>query len=298
MLTSRAIFPAVASPDGRIFALAGVFRSGAVATNRCEVYQPSTNSWQSIASVGPLWGAAAVSLTSGHILLIGGFSGGPLASVFEYSPETDTWSTAPSMPTRLYNLAATRGVDGRVYVFGGNTISTETTSALVYDPALRRWGTIRSLPRARGNLPAAITAPDGRIHIIGGSIVSPSRETTPVAEVDIYIPSSDSYVDGPTLPPVRPYSGIALGIDGRVYLVGGSVGSAETTSVYSYSLANSTITPVTPLPFPLQYHTLVGTPDGFIVALGGRSTGRTGSDGGPYLNNTLTYSIAGNRWTQ
>lgn len=300
MLTPRRAFPAVATSDGSIFAISGVYRNQSMVTSACEVYQPLTNIWRSIATTPALtlWGAPAVSLANGHVLVIGGFRNGPLATVFEYAPELNTWSMAPSMPMALYHAAATRGADGRVYVFGGNA-SRETTAAFVFNPAQQRWDTLRSLPRPRGNSPAAIATPDGRIHIVGGSVFSPAREYLPVTQVDIYVPGSDSYVEGPVLPAMRPFAGIALGTDERVYVAGGMVGSEEATSdVFAYSLVSGSVTSLASLPFRLREHTLVGMPNGLIVALGGRSPERVGPDGGVQLNTVLTYSAAEDRWTQ
>jgi N-acetylneuraminic acid mutarotase len=65
----------------------------------------------------------STSVLNGKVYAIGGFSKGVsgypgLTTVDVYDPTTDTWTTAPDMPTGRWG-AYTGVVDGKIYVFGG-----------------------------------------------------------------------------------------------------------------------------------------------------------------------------------
>src|ERR1700736_235817 len=103
MPTSRTGLAAATGSDGRIYALGGqTCHGGAVST--VEAYTPATNSWATVASMPtPRSDLAAATGPDGRIYAIGG-SADPnlcasgLNTVEVYTPTTNTWATAASMP--------------------------------------------------------------------------------------------------------------------------------------------------------------------------------------------------------
>jgi hypothetical protein len=82
------------------------------------------------------------------------------------------WTSAASMETARKHHSATRLLDGRVLVVGGqgDTTSTNTaylTSAELYDPALDKWSPAGTLSVGRHTQPAVLLG-DGRVLIAGG----------------------------------------------------------------------------------------------------------------------------------
>jgi hypothetical protein len=76
---------------------------------------------------------------------------------------------------------------------------------------------------------AAVTAPDGRIYLIGGTVGG-----SEVADVWAFTPSTGNYVKVASLAAPRANLGAALGADGSLYAVGGSAGANALRDVEAY----------------------------------------------------------------
>ena len=98
---------------------------------------------------------------------IGGDDGSDiLASVEEYDPETDTWSTVSSLSTARERLAAAEA-NGLVYAIGGRDSDLDTLASVEeYDPETDTWSTVASLSTGRER-PVAAEA-GGLVYAIGG----------------------------------------------------------------------------------------------------------------------------------
>jgi N-acetylneuraminic acid mutarotase len=121
--------------DGKIYLIGGY--GGA---QRVDEYDPSTDTWMEKSEMPTKRIGLSTSVLDGKIYAIGGFLKGlashpGVTTVEVYNAATDTWTTAPDMPTGRYG-AYTVVVDGKIYVFGG--ISGWPASAYgiveVYDP--------------------------------------------------------------------------------------------------------------------------------------------------------------------
>ena len=90
---------------------------------RVDEYDPVTDTWTQKSDM-PTWRhGLSTSAMDGKIYAIGGYyPGGPdypgVATVEVYDPATDTWTTAPDMPTGRFG-PRTSVVDGKIYVIGG-----------------------------------------------------------------------------------------------------------------------------------------------------------------------------------
>jgi N-acetylneuraminic acid mutarotase len=104
--------------DGKIYVFGGYGGS-----SRVDEYDPVTDTWTK-KSYMPAWRhALSTSTLDGKIYAIGGYvpgvSGYPgVATVEVYNPATDTWTTAPDMPTGRIGPRSSV-VDGKIYVIGG-----------------------------------------------------------------------------------------------------------------------------------------------------------------------------------
>ena len=186
---------ATAGPDGRLYVFGGGDTQYDSIT--AERFEPYYGDWQYFGDweyIAPppnplernkplrLHQAAAVTGSDGRIYLLGGEAydeatrkGTVLNSVEIYSPTTNTWSFAPSMPIPRRAFAAVAGRDGRIYVIGGTSRSTydasdypHLSSVNAYCPRTRRWSAVASLPIPSAPL-AAVMAPDGRMYAIDGN---------------------------------------------------------------------------------------------------------------------------------
>ena len=168
---------------------------------------------------------AAASAADGRIFTFGGLTPEPWTggaeAVFAYSPSRGTWDRHADLPTPRSHLAATTGTDGLLYTVGGYADPTtpdgmfSVTGAFeAYDPETDRWTALPSLPSARLD-PAAVTAADGRIVVIGG------YDGTTSGAVDIYDPATGQWSSGAPMPFARQQHAAAAGDDGRIYVAGG-----------------------------------------------------------------------------
>ena len=121
--------------DGKIYAFGGYGGSGIV-----DEYDPATDTWTAKSDMPTARHALSTSVVDGKIYAIGGYVPGVpghpgLATVDIYDPATDTWTTAPDMPTGRFG-PRTSVVDGKIYVIGGEEywIGSASRTVEVYEP--------------------------------------------------------------------------------------------------------------------------------------------------------------------
>lgn len=136
-----------------------------------------------------------------------------------YDLATDTWTGAPSgsapLPTRGYRpLAAATGPDGKIYVFGRQTVLNYDRTVAVYDPRSNSWTTAGSMPDL-GGIQAAVTGSDGKIYVVGGALSS-------IVPLAAYDPRSHRWSTQAPVPSSRYNLAAAAGSNGKIYILGGS----------------------------------------------------------------------------
>ena len=104
--------------DGKIYVIGGYGGS-----QRVDEYDPSTDTWTTKSVIPSARRSLSTSALDGKIYAFGGYvpgvSGHPgVATVEVYDPATDTWTTAPDMPTGRFG-PRTSVVDGKIYAIGG-----------------------------------------------------------------------------------------------------------------------------------------------------------------------------------
>jgi N-acetylneuraminic acid mutarotase len=121
--------------DGKIYLIGGYGGS-----QRVDEYDPSTDTWTTKSEMPSARRSLSTSALDGKIYAFGGYvpgvSGHPgVATVEVYDPATDTWATAPDMPTGRFGLR-TSVVAGRIYVIGGmdKWVGSAYRSVVEYDP--------------------------------------------------------------------------------------------------------------------------------------------------------------------
>ena len=99
----------------------------------------------------------ATAVLNGNIYVIGGFdsAGQSTSSVFVYNPQSNTWSTAASLPIGN-NHGAAAVANGRLFAFGG--VSNRT---FVYNPAGNAWSEVCQHRRGYTPLSAGSYAQSG-----------------------------------------------------------------------------------------------------------------------------------------
>jgi N-acetylneuraminic acid mutarotase len=185
--------PVAAVADGKIYVIGGATTSlgsndtaiGAdrpqrsVGTN--EVYNPESDSWETVSPMPTARNHAAVGVVDGKIYVIGGRLGSAFIMrasntdiVEVYDPATDQWGAlrAP-MPTARSAMAAGT-YDGKIYVAGGEVQTSSMLGAFrafeAYDPATDSWSVLPPMPFPRHGHAGGIV--DGRFHVVSGDVQS------------------------------------------------------------------------------------------------------------------------------
>ncbi len=141
------------------------------------------------------------------------------ASVEEYDPSTDRWTTKAPMPVGLHH-AGIGVTGGRLYLIGGYTHSGLTVwqpvaTMYAYDPATDTWTVRAPMPTPRGAL--SVTEHEGKLYAIGGY----DRKANSAA-VEVYDPERNTWASRAPLPTPRDHLATAT-VSGKVYAIGGRV---------------------------------------------------------------------------
>ena len=189
--------------------------------------------WDSAVLNGKLY------LFGGNPVAAGGKQGAPPGLVFEYDPAADRWTKKKNMPQPAHHNAVV-GYNGKMYVFGGavqrkpgGPTQYPIDNAWEYDPAADAWRALAPMPIRR--MAAAAVEVGGKIYVIGGACPWPGLENEPLGGesphriVDanhMYDPAANTWQPRQTLPTPRTHM-YAGAVNGKIYLIGGRVGSMQ-----------------------------------------------------------------------
>lgn len=138
---------------------------------------------------------------------------------------TGCWSTEAPLPLNLLDPGGA-AVDGKVYVVGGKTSSTNHVSTVhVYDTATGTWGSVPDLPGPAVENPAVV-AHGGKVYAFGGSTAPFSGAVSNAAVLD---PATGSWTELPPMPTARGGAAAQV-LDGKIHVVGGMAGDGASVS--------------------------------------------------------------------
>ena len=218
--------------DGRVLVLGGqdIVPSGPQDVilpfvGTAEIFIPETNEWQQAAAMDqPLFRQAAVRLSDGRVLVVGGIflsDGKESARAEIYDPTTDTWTPTEDMSIERGRPNAILLADGRVLVTGHQRFDFRATTGRVdiYDPDTDTWTAADELSQPSDGHSLTLL-PDGKVLAAGGEnpVV---RSSNYYSTTEIFDPSTNSWSPGPELSEPRSSHSATLLPDGRVLLVGG-----------------------------------------------------------------------------
>lgn len=216
----------VAEVGGKIYVIAG-YPASRVSVRTVQVYDPATNTWKLTTPLPVALNHTVAAVVRGRLYLIGGQTdaggSGPFVNtVYEYDPETATWTSRAPMPTARSGGAAAV-IDGKIYVAGGRP--PRGTDFAVYEPASDTWTTLPDLPTQRNHLGAA--AAGGKVYITGGRFGA-GFESEKTDRVEIYDPNTRRWSLGAEMP--RPRGGVnTVEAYGCIHVFGGE-GNSDTPS--------------------------------------------------------------------
>jgi len=162
-------YPAAATlSDGRVLICGGNTGSTqADGTDRCDIYNPTTNSFTQVASLPQkAYMMSVAPLPDGGVLFCGD-QGSYSASCYIYNADTNNFTEAANLHHGKAGPVATLLADGRVLLCGGVYAGNYYDRCDFYDPNTNTFSRAPNLPLAI-YAGAATTLADGRVLICGG----------------------------------------------------------------------------------------------------------------------------------
>jgi len=226
---------AVAQLGGSVFVFGGY--AGAAfgdPTDLVERFDLRTGSWSLVSPMPVGRYDMAVAVLDGKAYLIGGLTTGftEMNRVSVYDPVTDSWTTAPSLPSPIGGACAT-ALGERIYVFGGRGVHGASTHIFSESTG---WNRGEDMPTRRSLASAVTVGPF--IYVLGGDPVRDANER--------YDPTHDEWAVLAPMPTARHSSATAF-LNGRIYAFGGA-GSTVLRTNESYCLLTDTWSSGPPLP--------------------------------------------------
>lgn len=207
----------------------------------------------------------AVARLSGKMYVVGGYPSTRIsvATVQVYDIASDSWRMTTPYPTTI-NHASAVGVNGLLYVIGGQTNaggrgerSHYTTAVHAYDPHTETWSARAPMPTARSAMAHGVI--DGKIYVAGGR---PPRGH----DFAVYDSETDTWTTLPDLPTARNHMAAAA-IGGKLYVVGGRFGggfrSEITAALEVYDPATKSWTARAPMSVARSGHNGIAVHDCF-----------------------------------
>ncbi len=302
MTVARALAAAVELQNGQTLLIGGVDAVGNVLAS-CEVYDPVTNAFRSVAPMpgGPRAIHDAALLSNGRVLVVGGTNTfadalSALANAKDtteiYDPVTNTWSNGPTFPYHVLGCDVTTLADGRVLASGGFRVDSVigipiplggVATCKLLNAAATSWSAAASMHVARGgHFGNTVRLLDGRVLVTGGATSGPDlTQATPVAQAEVYDPMANAWTSLPNMASARALHTATLLPDGRVVVAGGATGTLTAPvpiqSVQVFLPATNSWQTLPGLPAPRGGHTAVRTPDGLVLLFGGEGAGGSSS---------------------
>ncbi|XP_078342424.1 kelch-like protein 3 [Oculina patagonica] len=147
-------------------------------------YNPDTNQWQDVSPLSCPRSNICVVADGSYLYAIGGSgSNGPFLDIVErFDPRNNTWRTLPSTLTKRACASGT-AIRQKVFVFGGQWLSTSGVPCEVYDPATNVWSSFPTVIRPRCY--ASAVSFKGQIYVVG-NFREDQREEDQMSGLQVY----------------------------------------------------------------------------------------------------------------
>jgi hypothetical protein len=169
-------------PNGKVLA---VQRSSA------ELYDPSTERWESTGKLNAINADTAILLQNGKVLVTGlpNNSTNPAMSEL-YEPATGTWSVTGNLSTIFWSGPTLLLPNGRVLMAGGSdSWANSLDSVELYDPMTGVWSPTSNLVTSR-QLHTGTLLRNGKVLVVGGVIGNPYDDRPkPLNSAELYDPA-------------------------------------------------------------------------------------------------------------
>ncbi|HJR08349.1 MAG TPA: kelch repeat-containing protein [Pyrinomonadaceae bacterium] len=201
------------------------------------------------------------------------------------------WSIIPSMPHARYGLGAV-ALNNKLYAIDGygqlgNGQQGNTNFVEIYDPATNSWSA--GVPTNLARYSLAAVALGGKIYAIGGQAFDSNFNVVGLNVVEVFDPATNQWGTAHPLNTGR-YQHAAAVLDGKIYAIGGFIGSGVTNSVEVFDPLTNQWSAVAPLNTARRYHA-AAVAGGKLYAIGGTDVNLVN------LKTVEVYDPVANAWT-
>jgi len=157
--------------EGKIHLVGGAHRKllTLVNTPAHEVYDPETDSWETLPSMPTARDHLTVSVAGKKLFAIGGRVdvnyNNNLDANESYDVKTGQWDRHTPLPTARSGITS-QVLNGLIHVFGGESGQGTFTENEAYDPSTNKWKTFMAMPSGRHGLASVLWK--NEIHILTG----------------------------------------------------------------------------------------------------------------------------------
>lgn len=253
--------------DGRVLVAGGSsfgsVDAGNVYFQSAELFDPATGTFSLVAApmTAKRWLHAAVMLTNGKVLVVGGRQSPFTAELFD--PQSATWKATPGLAHERWAATLTLLPSGRALLAGGN-VDEPAVGAELFDPTLGTWSDTAPMITPRRSHTATLLL-DGRVLVTGGQLHD--DKITPSAE--LFEPATGTWSAAAPLLTARTRHTASRLDDGTVLVVGGSTPTEITAEVERYDPTKDTWTKVSPLESARTIHSATRLDSGAVLVAGG-----------------------------
>jgi hypothetical protein len=285
MAMTRQRHSATLLSDGRLLVAGGAYDFwGEIATETCEIYDPSTDSWSNAASMSVARSShTATLLPSGKVLVSGGFNGGgyALSSAELYDPISNSWTSVDAMGYGRYRHQAIVLNDDEILVVGGRQGNADGTGAMriwapvstceIYSVSADTWTPAAPMNETRVESGLA-RLPDGRVLAAGGindTLVISDWGQPASRTCEIYDPVTDTWSLTDSLQSARNFVRLVTLDDNTVLSVGGEYDQFALYDSQIFDVYAERWLPADSLGSPRIVTEVVKLPNGDVISIGG-----------------------------
>lgn len=197
-------------------------------TNASEAFDPSSNTWTTLAPMPAAETHMGVATDGAYIYVAGGYTFDPkttyqtfsTSNVFRYDIAANSWTTMASLPAAR-GAGAMVYLDGQLHFMDGVDLTRNGQTdhwVMNLSDASPQWTDSTPMPQSVNHTAAVVM--NGDIYVVGGQTTS--NDSSTITNVWMWNPANPSHWTAVASMPIRRSHAVVTVIDDRIVVVGGT----------------------------------------------------------------------------